>query len=63
MKTVGESPHSRYPVIGRSQDDVIGFVHIRDLVLGDGHGDRTRRVGDYLREVKALPGSKKVSPP
>ena len=41
-KLAGESPHSRYPVIGRSQDDVLGFVHIRDLVLGaPANGDRT----------------------
>src|SRR5262249_52238221 len=25
-------PHSRYPVVGRDSDDVVGFVHIRDLM-------------------------------
>jgi putative hemolysin len=60
VKTVMESPHSRYPVINASQDDVIGFVHIRDLVLAEASGDRTRRVRDHLREVKRLPGSIKV---
>ena len=24
-------PHSRYPVIGASVDDVVGFVHVRDV--------------------------------
>jgi putative hemolysin len=66
-KLAGESPHSRYPVIGRSQDDILGFVHIRDLVLGGpANGDRgdrpdhSRTVGELLREIKLLPGSKNV---
>jgi putative hemolysin len=59
-KLAGESPHSRYPVIGNGQDDVVGFVHIRDLILGDARNDRGRTVGDLAREVKRLPGSKRV---
>ncbi len=58
-KVAGDSPHSRYPVVGRSQDDVLGFVHIRDLLL-DGRVERDRTVGSVAREVKALPGSKHV---
>ncbi len=58
-KLAGESPHSRYPVVGRGQDDVRGFVHIRDLLL-DGRAHRGRTVGDVAREVKRLPGSKNV---
>ena len=60
MKTAMESPHSRYPVIEGSQDDVAGFVHIRDLVVAEGTGDHTNQVRDLVREVKRLPGSKKV---
>lgn len=55
-----QSPHSRYPVVGRSQDDVRGFVHIRDLLFGQGQPDRGRSVADLVREVKQLPGSKNV---
>ncbi|MCW2525782.1 MAG: hypothetical protein JWM76_642, partial [Pseudonocardiales bacterium] len=60
MRTAMETPHSRYPVIESNQDDVVGFVHMRDLVVAAGEGDRSSQVRDHVREVKRLPGSKKV---
>ncbi len=59
-KRAGDSPHSRYPVIGQDPDDVLGFVHIRDLVLADDPPDRHRTVREVMREVKRVPGSKNV---
>src|SRR5882672_1561779 len=56
-KVASESPHSRYPVVGRGQDDVLGFVHIRDLLLEGRSSHRGRTVGDAAREIKRLPGS------
>jgi putative hemolysin len=58
---VVDKPHSRYPVIGRTVDDVVGVVHVRDLLttaLVDTGGART--VGDLARPVPLLPGSKPV---
>lgn len=59
-RVASDHPHSRYPVIGRDQDDVLGFVHIRDLLLPGVRHDRDRTVASVAREVKALPGSKHV---
>jgi putative hemolysin len=59
-RTAAESTHSRYPVVGRGHDDVIGFVHIRDLLLTDPRAERDRTVRDVTRPVKAMPGSKRV---
>jgi len=54
-------PHSRYPVFRGSQDDVIGFVHIRDILAPD-VADRGIRLEELVREVLMLPGSKAVLP-
>ena len=60
-KTAAESPHSRYPVVGEGNDDVRGFVHIRDLLLSTGR-DRSASIADVTRPVKVLPGTKRVLP-
>ncbi len=58
---VSDRPHSRYPVIGETVDDVVGVVHVRDLLtarpLPDGSPPRLR---DLARTVTILPGSKPV---
>ena len=55
-----DMPYSRYPVTGEGFDDVIGFVHVRD-VLGITGAD-TRLVRDVCRPVLMLPSSKRVLP-
>jgi len=58
-KVTSEQPHSRYPVARSSQDDIAGFVHVRDLLLPAAKA-RTTKVSDVTREVKMLPGTKRV---
>lgn len=58
---VSDGPYSRYPVIGRTGDDVLGFVHIRDLMPRDENYDK-RTVREIAREILPLPGTNRVLP-
>ena len=61
VKIVADKPHSRYPVSDDSQDDVIGFIHVRDLLDPDMR-ERSIRVSDLARDIARYPGSKQVIP-
>ncbi|TDD64102.1 HlyC/CorC family transporter [Jiangella aurantiaca] len=61
VKLASTMPHSRYPVVGTSTDDVVGFVHVRDLFDPEMSG-RSIRVGELVRDVLVLPGTKRVLP-
>lgn len=59
-------PYSRYPVIGDDFDDVVGVVHVRDL-LGAVAQARTAgapagTVGDVARPVLSVPGTNLLLP-
>ena len=56
-----ETGHSRYPVTRGSSDEVIGFLHIRDLIAL-GEADREKAILEIMRPVIYLPGTKGVLP-
>jgi putative hemolysin len=57
-----ESPHSRFPVVRGSHDDVVGFIHVRDLFRPQTGQRRGLKIGDLAREVAMVPASKQVLP-
>jgi putative hemolysin len=58
-RLAASEPHSRYPVIDGSADNVIGFVHVRDFLNPELAG-RSIRLEAIARPVKMLPTSKQV---
>ncbi|WP_435819071.1 CBS domain-containing protein [Micromonospora ureilytica] len=58
-RLVRAETHTRYPVTDGTHDDVVGFVHLRDVLLRP-DADTCVTVGELAREVKRLPGSKRV---
>ncbi|MEA5053660.1 MAG: hemolysin family protein, partial [Propionicimonas sp.] len=51
--------HSRYPVVGENSDDVLGFVHLRDLVGLDAAA-RQAPIRNLVRPVVSLPQSMRI---
>ena len=60
-RLVAGLPHSRYPVVRDSPDEVIGFVHVRDLLAPD-MVERSIRVEELARDVARLPDTKGLIP-
>ena len=58
--SVRDKPHSRYPVTGESVDDVIGFVHVRDLLQAQSSDGA--RVESITRDIPALPSTNRLLP-
>ncbi|WP_030451384.1 hemolysin family protein [Herbidospora cretacea] len=58
---VASLPHSRFPVYRNSYDEVVGFVHVRDLLdpVLTGRIDPISEVVP-IRPVKQVPGTKRV---
>ena len=59
LRLSSSNPHSRYPVVRGTPDEVVGFVHVRDLITPEVSG-RSVRVGEITRPMKMMPGTKKV---
>lgn len=56
-----EKAHSRYPVVRGSSDEVIGFIHVRDL-LDTSLATSGGKIQELVRNIMYLPGTKGVLP-
>ncbi|ASY20355.1 putative hemolysin [Candidatus Planktophila vernalis] len=56
-----DKAHSRYPVIRGSSDEVIGFIHVRDL-LDTSLATREKKIIELVRSIIFLPGTKGILP-
>ncbi|MFG6503413.1 hemolysin family protein [Microbacterium sp. P05] len=61
MQRVRPLPYSRYPITDSSIDDIVGFVHVRDL-YDAASVDTTRTVSQIARAIEYLPASSRVLP-
>jgi putative hemolysin len=56
-----ETGHSRAPVVNRDLDDVLGLVHLRDLVMGEGHVCERAHPATVLPEtVRVVPALRRL---
>jgi putative hemolysin len=58
LETVLEHPFTRYPVFRGSLDEIVGIVHVRDLVAALHRGENGIRLEELLREATFVPETK-----
>ena len=62
LKSVLESPYTRYPVYRESLDDIVGVLHIRDLIEAMMQDTRHRRRRSGAARARRLHGSRDERP-
>lgn len=55
---IRDTGFSRYPVTGEDVDDVLGFVHVRDMMLVEEPGETT--LSALVRPIEHIPGTVQV---
>ncbi|OFW84329.1 MAG: magnesium/cobalt efflux protein [Alphaproteobacteria bacterium GWF2_58_20] len=53
LDTIAEHPHSRLPVYRDSMDDIIGVVHMKDILSSFAH-QKTFKIEEHLREIMII---------
>jgi len=61
LKTICDSGHSRFPVIGSDRDEVVGMLLAKDVLKHYRDTDAEFRIDDLLRPAVFIPESKRLS--
>ncbi|OAB43230.1 hemolysin family protein [Paenibacillus glacialis] len=59
IKIISETKHSRYPVALEDKDQILGFIHITDLLLAD--KEQQEDLTSMLRPILNVPESMEIS--
>lgn len=59
LKIINETKHSRYPVALEDKDEIIGFIHITDLLLAE--PERQQDLASLVRPILNVPESMEIS--
>ena len=62
IEAARQTGHSRFPVIGRTPDDVLGIVHVKRAVAVDVDRRRSVRITDLLDPATTVPDSIELDP-
>jgi CBS domain containing-hemolysin-like protein len=62
IEAARETGHSRFPVIGKGLDDVVGVVHVKQAVAVDADRRRSVRVGTVCSPATIVPASIELDP-
>ena len=54
LKLIADSPYSRFPINKGTIDNIVGVIHIKDLLCLDQHAQNTN-VGEIMRPVPFVP--------
>ena len=60
IKVVTQSGHSRFPVTGATQDEIIGILHAKDLLRYQAQGHTSFDLQDIVRQTTFIPESKRL---
>lgn len=59
-KQVAQSGHSRFPVLGKNSEEVIGILHAKDLLRFQGSQSQPFDLSDVIRQASIIPESKRL---
>ena len=61
LPLINNSPHSRFPIFGKTNDDIVGFVHVRDVLRQMENQDKMVTLKEISREPVFASQEKMVS--
>ena len=60
VRATSKQPHSRYPVYRGTMDEIVGMVHIKDILSATAEASETFSISDLIRDVLFVAPSMRV---